>query len=440
MGRTLAADFLIVALLSIPSTCFSATYYVPDDFFTIQAALDGAINGDTIVVRDGVRTGAGNRNLDFRGKGITLRSKNGPENCIIDCRKKGRGFYFHTGESTDSVVDGFTIVRGSSTNRGGAFCCINSSPTIINCRIAHNSVYGGMGSSGYGGGIYCDGSFAVIRECLISRNRAEIGGGICCFDSFPIISNCTITENRAEYAGESAAGGGLWCVGGEPTLVNCTISGNVADGIVGGIGVSPGIIINSIVWANWLDESASEIYGTASITSSDIRDGYPGEGNIDADPLFVGGGDYHLTASSPCIDACLDAGVYGDIDGDLRPSGGSYDMGSDEYPVRLAHIWLKTPEDGALLASCPTFAYTPHGGNTYAFAVDVSLSHGFGSYYSTYEHLHQIIYDTSWTMPMSIWNMIPSGTRVYWRVRGTDLDQQPADIIASEEVWSFTKQ
>ena len=58
---------------------------VPGDFPTIQAGMDAAMNGDEVVVADGIYTGDGNRDLDFGGKLITVRSANGPDNCIIDC-------------------------------------------------------------------------------------------------------------------------------------------------------------------------------------------------------------------------------------------------------------------------------------------------------------------------------------------------------------------
>ncbi len=67
------------------------------------------------------------------------------------------------------------------------------------------------------------------------------------------------------------------------------------------------------------------------VTYSDVEGGWPGEGNIDADPLFVGGDDFHLRTGSPCIDAGADAGVYTDTDGDVRPYGAGFDMGADEY-------------------------------------------------------------------------------------------------------------
>jgi len=56
---------------------------------------------------------------------------------------------------------------------------------------------------------------------------------------------------------------------------------------------------------------------------------------IDADPLFAGSGDLHLTFGSPCIDSGTDAGIYADMEGDMRPLGSGFDMGADEYPDSL---------------------------------------------------------------------------------------------------------
>ncbi|MHC4721561.1 MAG: InlB B-repeat-containing protein, partial [Planctomycetota bacterium] len=50
--------------------------------------------GDIVVVGDGVYTGPGNRDLDFHGKLITVRSEVGPDECIIDCQGAGRAFVF----------------------------------------------------------------------------------------------------------------------------------------------------------------------------------------------------------------------------------------------------------------------------------------------------------------------------------------------------------
>ncbi|UCC22719.1 MAG: hypothetical protein JSW23_01220 [Planctomycetota bacterium] len=90
--------------------------YVPGQYATIQAAIDAAENHDIVLVADGTYTGDGNRDIDLKGKVITVRSENGPENCVIDCSgteaERHRGFRFGNNEDVNSVVDGFTIING----------------------------------------------------------------------------------------------------------------------------------------------------------------------------------------------------------------------------------------------------------------------------------------------------------------------------------------
>jgi hypothetical protein len=169
------------------------TYYVPDNFATIQEALDAAADWDTIIIRDGTYTGIGNRDLDFGGKAITLRSENGPDNCIIDCEGKGRGFYFHNGETPDSVVDGLMITNGlvsiaacaPALSNGGGILCRRASPTITNCTIAGNRAYVEIPDYsmefGHGGGFACmEGSSPIISNCVFWQNSAAVAGAIYC--------------------------------------------------------------------------------------------------------------------------------------------------------------------------------------------------------------------------------------------------------------------
>ena len=106
-------------------------------FDSIQEAVDAAMDGATINVLDGTYTGLGNRDIDLYGKAITLRSVNGAANCIIDCQGSGRGFDFHSGETQETIVAGFTITKGQA-DVGGAIRCVNSGPQIANCVISDN--------------------------------------------------------------------------------------------------------------------------------------------------------------------------------------------------------------------------------------------------------------------------------------------------------------
>lgn len=86
--RTLLGLLIIAALAIAPA--HADTLHVPGDYATIQAAVDAAVNGDVVEIADGVYTGAGNKNLDFGGKAITVRSAAGdPTFCIIDCEDGG---------------------------------------------------------------------------------------------------------------------------------------------------------------------------------------------------------------------------------------------------------------------------------------------------------------------------------------------------------------
>jgi hypothetical protein len=83
-------------------------------------------------------------------------------------------------------------------------------------------------------------------------------------------------------------------------------------------------------------------------TYSDIRAGFPGEGNISADPRFVdpASGDYHLRFGSPCIDAGTVAGLVADFEGAPRPFDGDgdgvarYDIGADEWVGAIHDSYL----------------------------------------------------------------------------------------------------
>ena len=316
---------VIAALFTLTfhaSPALSATIHVPGDQPTIQAGIDAAIDGDLVLVALGTYI----ENINFLGKAITVQSEMGAHVTIIDSNQSGSSVVtFDSGETEVTVLNGFKITNGNAYFGGGIFCNNCSSPTITNCTITENS-------AAQGGGVACGYGFSAptILSCTISNNAATYGGGLSFWESGPMITNCTITDNT------SPEGGGIYSdYSSSPTITNCTLSENTAEY---GRGIfcdddSFTTIANCILWSDSAPPNP-EIFiesGQLVATYSNIQGGWIGEGNIDADPIFVGGGDYHLTADSPCIDAGTDAGIYTDIDGDVRPQGSDFDMGSDEY-------------------------------------------------------------------------------------------------------------
>ena len=309
----------------------SVVRHVPGEYETIQAAIDASTDGDMVLVAPGVYTGLGNKDLNFGGKEIILLGSAGAEETIIDCEGTGRGFLFESSEGPDAIVDGFTVTGGAA-DWGGAVYCSQSSPTMRNCIARQNSAQrdgGGLycfeadlrivdclitenqaGEGFTGGGIYLRRSAPIIMNCVVADNIAENGAGICCeLNSEPLIANCLIARNTAvDY------GGGFYIANSHgPSVINCTITANVAEYTGGAYGYncSPDFV-NCVVWDNvGINQLWFRFGGYPSVTYCDVQGGYDGEGNIDADPLFVdpGNHDYHLSPGSPCIDAACNVAV-----------------------------------------------------------------------------------------------------------------------------------
>ncbi len=261
---------LLFLLLSIPAVSFSATIYVPDDYDTIQEALDVAVGGDIVIVRPGTYIAY---ELDFNGKAVTLQSESGSEVTTIDGDYQRSLFLCQTGEGSGTVVEGFTLIHGTA-NLGGAFYCQGASPTIRNNEIRNcgtsviacldqsspeivdNHIQNNSGRAVYcqtnsspnitrniieynsGGGIYCKtGCNATITGNTIRHHQAGVSGiGIYCYSSSPKIYHNFIFDNKSVAGGDQGAA--IFAVqGGSPEIVNNLIFDNECmNG--GGIGIT----------------------------------------------------------------------------------------------------------------------------------------------------------------------------------------------------------
>jgi len=314
----------LVLLLAASSLAPAETRLVPDDYPNIQAAISEANDGDIIIVAPNTYKGDGNRDIDFLGKAITVRSTdpNDPDivaSTVINCNGTQahpyRGFLFRNSEGPNSVLAGLTIINGYSWEltiagvdflEGDAIFSYEASPTIKNCIIS-NSLLGGAVlfysgsptianctiSNNAGGAIYAnEGAVLVIINCLIEGNSAETSGGAlycgeftssvitssnvtgnstnaqgagiyCAPDANMIIADCTIAGCTA-----NGDGGGIYCAEGSNVLVtNCTIVDNATAENGGGIyfGQAAPFVANSTITGNTADNQGGGIYCAAGI-------------------------------------------------------------------------------------------------------------------------------------------------------------------------------
>ncbi len=249
MSQTESTKAVLVACVFVLGTgpiSIARVIYVDDDgpadFSTIQAAIDDANDGDTIVIQPGTYTGPGNRNMDFAARALKVRSvdPNDPTvvaATIIDCRyvaqpsggggrvraadlQAYRAFIFHSGEGSDTGIEGLTIINAGAGESGGAILCKQSSPRIAKCVFRANQC------SQRGGAIFVEDGSPRIEQCLFEQNLADHGGALACssIDARVYITNWVIRDNEARVSG-----GGLHC-GNGVVVSGCLIFRNQADG------------------------------------------------------------------------------------------------------------------------------------------------------------------------------------------------------------------
>ncbi|MCF7911262.1 MAG: PKD domain-containing protein [Candidatus Cloacimonetes bacterium] len=245
-----------------------AIVYVPDDYCTIQAAIDAAGHGYMVIVRPGTYT----EEIDLGDNEIRVGS-----------------MYLETG---NRVYIDQTVLYGDGDD------VITISAGDINQELAGFTVTHSNG----GRGLYIGDRPVYIHDMVMHYNMAEEGAGIYIDGGAPIIEYVSFYNN---YLTED--GGTVYCTNGQPVLRNLTFYGNYSnDGsAILAVANSEVSAVNLIVWGNDADAIVAEENSVINISYSDLEELLAGEGNISSAPLFVDAGNdnLHLLINSPCIDS-----------------------------------------------------------------------------------------------------------------------------------------
>ncbi|RKY16291.1 MAG: hypothetical protein DRP63_05645, partial [Planctomycetota bacterium] len=330
-GRQTSKTF---QLFILPARSGTTTWYVDpqngDDtnagtspaeaFATIEWALFVAQDTDTIILADGTYY---EHDLDFCGKEIHLKSANGPANCVIDCQRRGRAFWFHSGETSSTIIEGITL-RSGKANLGGAVLCEDSDPTITGCVFEANS------ADDCGGAIYSEDADLTTTNCIFKCNKTtnDDGGALYLSGGTHKLTNCLFVGNHSADNGGAIYARDATC---DLTITNCTFCANSADDHGGAVYCYNGAqiyIYNTILWNDTAVTAGNEVHNNASSPGDITLDhccvsanGYGGEtsritetNTTNDDPQFIdeqgpdgqagtGDEDLHLVDGSPCVDA-----------------------------------------------------------------------------------------------------------------------------------------
>jgi alpha-tubulin suppressor-like RCC1 family protein len=246
--KTLGAVLLMGFFVSCPVSQLSAkTVYVDAvagsdandgltvdaPFFTLQAAVDAAVEGDVVLAAPG-DYGQGGRaaggialtlNRVVINKAIRVRGAQGPAVTRI-LGQTGVSPVRCVWLGTNATLSGFSLIGGGTPTSGGlpadrmgAGVQCQSGAVVTNCVFSGNVT----ASSGFGRG--GGAAFGSFFDCAFTNNRAAYGGGV--FSGACV--RCSFDNNQV-----SQAGGGAY----QADLDTCELRGNVVT--VGGGGGANG--------------------------------------------------------------------------------------------------------------------------------------------------------------------------------------------------------
>jgi polygalacturonase len=283
------------ALLALAPLASAATLHVPSQYPTIQAGMDAAVGGDTVLVACGVYVLVDPITMK---SGVTLRSETGTPDCVVLSDYMGEGLL------NCWEVDETTLIEGISftdADYNYAVACGRSAPTFRDCDFYDNHVR-------WTGPVRAEDSSPTFIRCQFRDNSGPDTGGILIWGGSLRVIECTFRYNASSC---------VTCWEAYTELANCTFGYN--QGYAGlEVNGTPGYpaeaVVNNCLIAFGRRSIYCEDEATANVSCSDFYGNAVGDwvgcvegqlgiaGNISADPLFCdpGTGDLHLDCASPC--------------------------------------------------------------------------------------------------------------------------------------------
>ncbi len=217
----------ILTVLLATSAGFCATINVPDEAATIQAAVDAALDGDTVLIAPGTYSGDGNWDVDIFDKDLCVRGA-GPETTVIDCAEEGtedhRAFVASSQFGNSVTIENLSIINGTA---GGSLSGAGIASAFANLRVS-NCLIRDCRSTSPGGAISMTGGSLYVVATQFSSNLGFGGGALylnhcspttisgCQFDTSYSLGNgggaiwadaCTVSVSNSFFIGSFVGGG-----------------------------------------------------------------------------------------------------------------------------------------------------------------------------------------------------------------------------------------
>ncbi|MEP7355761.1 MAG: choice-of-anchor Q domain-containing protein, partial [Anaerolineales bacterium] len=293
-----------------------------------------------------------------------------------------------SGASSVTLANALILSNTSSTNGGGAYA--NGRAVVTGSLFQNNQC---LASNCRGGGLYARGALTLADTAFLSNTTPHQGGGIYAEAALTatrgvfegnqggsgggLFANGFLALTGTQFVANSSAGsgGGLFSIAGAGSVVNTLFARNTAAGRGAAIyidsstlglahntlvGVSqPGaaaidvqsgtVVLTNTIFASYtvgisrtlgaVVEDYSLFFNTPTHTAGGV---VSGGHSFSGNPAFAGPAqdDYHLRAGSAAIDHGLDAGITVDVDGDPRPLDAGFDIGFDEFALRVLYLPL----------------------------------------------------------------------------------------------------